>query len=164
MEKGEEVKRDVEKDEDPKSHVIVVTDACLPLLGSAESPLCACMLINYELPTKKVRFCTAGSPLSLQNAVFTKLKCALLMPINTLSALKISHFQLHISVFAASHSLMILVITFTSRLHLMWIQIQLCWKANSNRSAIKPIDKLKPQFLHEMKPILFSSSLSKKQQ
>ncbi|XP_042064936.1 ATP-dependent RNA helicase eIF4A isoform X2 [Salvia splendens] len=42
-----------EGDEERKSHVVVVTDACLPLLGSVEAPLCACMLINYELPTKK---------------------------------------------------------------------------------------------------------------
>lgn len=45
-----------EGDEERKSHVVVVTDACLPLLGSVEAPLCACMLINYELPTKKVCF------------------------------------------------------------------------------------------------------------
>lgn len=54
--RGEEVEREAEKDEEQKSHVVVVTDACLPLLGSVESPLCACMLINFELPTKKVSF------------------------------------------------------------------------------------------------------------
>ncbi|XP_031742373.1 ATP-dependent RNA helicase eIF4A isoform X2 [Cucumis sativus] len=36
-----------------KSHMIVVTDACLPLLASGESPLSAHVLINYEIPTKK---------------------------------------------------------------------------------------------------------------
>ncbi|XP_010263568.1 PREDICTED: eukaryotic initiation factor 4A-I isoform X1 [Nelumbo nucifera] len=36
-----------------KSHVVVVTDACLPLLASGESPISARVLINYELPTKK---------------------------------------------------------------------------------------------------------------
>lgn len=52
--KGEEAER--EANEEGKSHVIVVTDACLPPLGSVDLPLCACMLINYELPTKKVVF------------------------------------------------------------------------------------------------------------
>ncbi|KAG8642625.1 ATP-dependent RNA helicase fal1 isoform X2 [Manihot esculenta] len=36
-----------------KSHMIVVTDACLPLLASGESPISARILINYELPMKK---------------------------------------------------------------------------------------------------------------
>ncbi|ESR39116.1 hypothetical protein CICLE_v10026429mg [Citrus x clementina] len=36
-----------------KSHMIVVTDACLPLLSSGESAISARVLINYELPTKK---------------------------------------------------------------------------------------------------------------
>ncbi|VVA09511.1 PREDICTED: eukaryotic [Prunus dulcis] len=40
------------KDEQ-KSHMIVATDACLPLLASGESPISAHVLINYELPTKK---------------------------------------------------------------------------------------------------------------
>ncbi|KAM1079585.1 hypothetical protein ACFX2B_014132 [Malus domestica] len=40
------------KDEQ-KSHMIVATDACLPLLPSGESPIAARVLINYELPTKK---------------------------------------------------------------------------------------------------------------
>ncbi|KAK9284666.1 hypothetical protein L1049_023842 [Liquidambar formosana] len=39
--------------EEHKSHMIVVTDACLPLLASGESPISARVLINYELPTKK---------------------------------------------------------------------------------------------------------------
>ncbi|KAA8531703.1 hypothetical protein F0562_006580 [Nyssa sinensis] len=39
--------------EDQKSHLIVVTDACLPLLASGESPITARVLINYELPAKK---------------------------------------------------------------------------------------------------------------
>lgn len=42
-----------EKEE--KSHMIVVTDACLPLVNSGELPFNARVLINYELPTKKVR-------------------------------------------------------------------------------------------------------------
>ncbi|KAL9690364.1 hypothetical protein QQ045_010762 [Rhodiola kirilowii] len=36
-----------------KSNMIVVTDACLPLLASGEAPISARMLINYALPTKK---------------------------------------------------------------------------------------------------------------
>lgn len=44
---------DTGKDEQ-KSYMIVVTDACLPLLSSGESPIAAHVLINYELPTKKV--------------------------------------------------------------------------------------------------------------
>lgn len=56
LERGEVVERQDEKDEEQKSHVVVVTDACLPLVGPVESPLCACLLINYELPTKKVCF------------------------------------------------------------------------------------------------------------
>ncbi|XP_070666286.1 uncharacterized protein [Malus domestica] len=40
------------KDEQ-KSHMIVATDACLPLLAFGESPIAARVLINYELPTKK---------------------------------------------------------------------------------------------------------------
>ncbi|KAI3669838.1 hypothetical protein L6452_41267 [Arctium lappa] len=39
--------------EDQKSHMIVATDACLPLLASGESPISSSVLINYELPTKK---------------------------------------------------------------------------------------------------------------
>ncbi|XP_047322925.1 eukaryotic initiation factor 4A [Impatiens glandulifera] len=39
--------------EEQKSHMIVVTDACLPLITCGESPITARLLINYELPTKK---------------------------------------------------------------------------------------------------------------
>ncbi|XP_057768980.1 uncharacterized protein LOC130989010 isoform X2 [Salvia miltiorrhiza] len=49
--RGEEAER--EADQEQKSHIVVVTDACLPLPGTVEVPLCACMLINYGLPTKK---------------------------------------------------------------------------------------------------------------
>ncbi|BAU00205.1 hypothetical protein VIGAN_10177800 [Vigna angularis var. angularis] len=42
---------DIRKDE--RSHMIIVTDACLPLLSSGELPLNAHLLINYELPAKK---------------------------------------------------------------------------------------------------------------
>ncbi|XP_068642611.1 ATP-dependent RNA helicase eIF4A [Aristolochia californica] len=41
------------ENEENKSHLIVVTDVCLPLLASGETPLSARVLINYELPTKK---------------------------------------------------------------------------------------------------------------
>lgn len=50
----DEIDRDEGKEEERKSNVIVVTDACLPLIGSGESPVSACILINYELPSKKV--------------------------------------------------------------------------------------------------------------
>ncbi|XP_010666624.2 uncharacterized protein LOC104883764 isoform X1 [Beta vulgaris subsp. vulgaris] len=40
------------EEEGPKSHMVVVTDACLPITPS-ESPLPARVLINYELPVKK---------------------------------------------------------------------------------------------------------------
>ncbi|XWS33625.1 hypothetical protein CRYUN_Cryun22dG0098800 [Craigia yunnanensis] len=43
---------EIEKEEQ-KSRMIVVTDACLPLLASGESPISARVLINFELPTKK---------------------------------------------------------------------------------------------------------------
>ncbi|KAL0450339.1 UNVERIFIED_CONTAM: hypothetical protein Slati_1590300 [Sesamum latifolium] len=44
------------KEVQQKSHVLVVTDACLPVIGSLELPVSARILINYELPTKKVLF------------------------------------------------------------------------------------------------------------
>ncbi|KAK9678548.1 hypothetical protein RND81_11G218600 [Saponaria officinalis] len=40
-------------EEEIKSPLVVVTDVCLPLIASGESPLPARVLINYELPTKK---------------------------------------------------------------------------------------------------------------
>jgi translation initiation factor 4A len=45
---------EIGKDEQ-KSHMIVVTDVCLPLVASGELPISARVLINYELPTKKVQ-------------------------------------------------------------------------------------------------------------
>lgn len=45
---------DVGKDD--RSHLVIVTDACLPLLTSGESPMNAHLLINYELPAKKVLY------------------------------------------------------------------------------------------------------------
>ncbi|XP_073156700.1 ATP-dependent RNA helicase eIF4A [Henckelia pumila] len=49
----DEMDRDEGKEEEGKSNVIVVTDACLPLIGSGESHVSARILINYELPSKK---------------------------------------------------------------------------------------------------------------
>ncbi|KAL2551992.1 eukaryotic initiation factor 4A-III [Forsythia ovata] len=49
----DEVNVETEKEEEQKSHLVVVTDVCLPLVGSAESPISARVLVNYELPTKK---------------------------------------------------------------------------------------------------------------
>lgn len=48
-----EDKNDTENEEQ-KSRVVVATDACLPLISSGEAPVSARVLINYELPTKKV--------------------------------------------------------------------------------------------------------------
>lgn len=48
--------QDEDVKEDDRSHMIIVTDACLPLIASGESPLNAHFLINYELPAKKVCF------------------------------------------------------------------------------------------------------------
>lgn len=45
--------REILKEEE-QSHMVVVTDACLPFLASGESSIPARVLINYELPTKKV--------------------------------------------------------------------------------------------------------------
>lgn len=39
--------------EEQKSHMIVATDSCLPLLASGESSISSSVLINYQLPTKK---------------------------------------------------------------------------------------------------------------
>ncbi|OMO56696.1 hypothetical protein CCACVL1_26357 [Corchorus capsularis] len=39
--------------DEQESCMIVVTDTCLPLVASGESPISARVLINYELPTKK---------------------------------------------------------------------------------------------------------------
>ncbi|KAJ8764414.1 hypothetical protein K2173_006154 [Erythroxylum novogranatense] len=44
--------RDMGKQEN-KSHMVVVTDVCLPLLAYGESPMSARVLINYELPINK---------------------------------------------------------------------------------------------------------------
>ncbi|KAI4330284.1 hypothetical protein MLD38_028584 [Melastoma candidum] len=41
------------EDVEQKSHVVVVTDTCVPLIGSGESSMSARLIINYELPTKK---------------------------------------------------------------------------------------------------------------
>lgn len=43
-----------EAGKDDRSHMIIVTDACLPLLASGETPMNAHLLINYDLPAKKV--------------------------------------------------------------------------------------------------------------
>lgn len=48
------VSEEKEDGEEIKSHMIIVTDACLPLLSAGESPISGRILINYELPSKKV--------------------------------------------------------------------------------------------------------------
>ncbi|CAH2076306.1 unnamed protein product [Thlaspi arvense] len=47
------LEKSVTGEEEEKSHLVVVTDVCLPLLSSGESSLSARVLINFELPTKK---------------------------------------------------------------------------------------------------------------
>lgn len=48
------VERNVNMDtQEAHSHLLVVTDACLPSQALAEAPLFARILINYDLPTKK---------------------------------------------------------------------------------------------------------------
>ncbi|MED6197314.1 hypothetical protein PIB30_055510 [Stylosanthes scabra] len=42
-----------DEEKEATSHMIIVTDACLPLVSSGESPLNAHLLINYDLPGKK---------------------------------------------------------------------------------------------------------------
>lgn len=66
---------EIEKEE--KSHLVVVTDACLPLLASGESPIAARVLINYELPAKKVGLkssfsciCTSNSCIRCYDLIF----------------------------------------------------------------------------------------------
>ncbi|KAL0343686.1 UNVERIFIED_CONTAM: hypothetical protein Sangu_1256000 [Sesamum angustifolium] len=49
----EKADEEAEKEVQQKSHVLVVTDACLPVISSLELPVSARILINYELPTKK---------------------------------------------------------------------------------------------------------------
>ncbi|KAI7739085.1 hypothetical protein M8C21_015742 [Ambrosia artemisiifolia] len=55
-------KEEYEKEEQ-KSHMIVATDACLPLSASGESPISSSVLINYELPTKKFKIPSLFSPI-----------------------------------------------------------------------------------------------------
>ncbi|KAL0350658.1 UNVERIFIED_CONTAM: hypothetical protein Sradi_4215000 [Sesamum radiatum] len=51
----EKADEEAEKEVQQKSHVLVVTDACLPVISSLELPFSARILINYELPTKKLQ-------------------------------------------------------------------------------------------------------------
>ncbi|XP_027361037.1 ATP-dependent RNA helicase eIF4A [Abrus precatorius] len=48
-----QINHEDEARKDERSHMIIVTDACLPHLASGELPLNAHLLINYELPAKK---------------------------------------------------------------------------------------------------------------
>lgn len=61
---------DVAKEEERKSQLVVVTDACLPLLGHTEMPISARLLINYELPTKKVYILWPDFSLHVTRLVF----------------------------------------------------------------------------------------------
>lgn len=52
-EEGLEESEAREEEDEKKSHLVVVTDVCLPMLSSGESSLSSRVLVNYELPTKK---------------------------------------------------------------------------------------------------------------
>ncbi|CAH8317521.1 unnamed protein product [Eruca vesicaria subsp. sativa] len=53
VEEGLEESETREEGEEKNSHLVVVTDVCLPMLSSGESSLSSRVLINYELPAKK---------------------------------------------------------------------------------------------------------------
>jgi len=44
-----------EEVEKQNSHILVMTDSCLPMQALGEAPLSAQVLINYDLPGKKVK-------------------------------------------------------------------------------------------------------------
>ncbi|KAJ0096289.1 hypothetical protein Patl1_28712 [Pistacia atlantica] len=92
---------DIEKDE-YKSHMIVVTDACLPLLASGESPISARVLINYALPSKKETYmrriatCLAADGIVI-NMVVGGGEVVTLKAIEESSNLIIAEMPIHIS-------------------------------------------------------------------
>ncbi|KAJ4889670.1 hypothetical protein Rs2_29418 [Raphanus sativus] len=55
-EEGLEESEAREEEDEKKSHLVVVTDVCLPMLSSGESSLSSRVLVNYELPTKKENY------------------------------------------------------------------------------------------------------------
>lgn len=63
--------------EEQKSHMIVATDACLPLLASGESPISSSVLINYELPTKKVLFIRTEMPHAVVIFLYNAYVCSM---------------------------------------------------------------------------------------
>ncbi|KAL3626802.1 hypothetical protein CASFOL_022687 [Castilleja foliolosa] len=97
--RGVEADEEAEKEEERKSHVIVVTDACLPLLGS-ELPVCARILINYELPTKKETYMRRMSAcLSADGIVISMVVGGEVVTLKTLeesSGLVIAEMPIHI--------------------------------------------------------------------
>lgn len=58
------------------SHILVVTDSCLPMQALGEAPLSAQVLINYDLPAKKEAYlrrlaaCTSGIPFPVTSKVY----------------------------------------------------------------------------------------------
>ncbi|OEL32422.1 hypothetical protein BAE44_0006559 [Dichanthelium oligosanthes] len=60
-----------------KLSIIIATDACLPLAVMAEAPLMARVLINYELPTKKVSFIHISVHIFLQEAYLRRMSTCL---------------------------------------------------------------------------------------
>ena len=59
--------------------MIVVTDACLSVLASGESPISARVLINYALPMKKVHSYLQFTFSLLETAVFDTIKVILMI-------------------------------------------------------------------------------------
>ena len=59
--------------------MIVVTDACLPVLACGESPIFARVLINYALPMKKVYSYLQFTFRLLEIAVFDTIKVILMI-------------------------------------------------------------------------------------
>lgn len=96
----DEIHRDEGKEEERKSNVIVVTDACLPLIGSGESPVSACILINYELPSKKETYtrrmvtCLSSDGIVINMVVGGEV--AILKTIEESSGLVIAEMPIHI--------------------------------------------------------------------
>ncbi|XP_022133284.1 ATP-dependent RNA helicase eIF4A isoform X2 [Momordica charantia] len=95
-----EDKCEVEKDGE-KSHMIVVTDACLPLLASGESPLSAHVLINYGLPTKKETYMRRMTTCSASDGILINMvvggEVVTLKSIEETSGLVIAEMPINIS-------------------------------------------------------------------
>lgn len=65
-----------EEVEKQNSHILVMTDSCLPMQALGEAPLSAQVLINYDLPGKKEAYlrrlaaCILGIPFPISSKVY----------------------------------------------------------------------------------------------